>query len=143
MIGTSNIFLGTFFLATLNLFSEDITNLVSLPWLHISIEDQVDLLKRPALSLGVHEEHMNSHDAAEDSEDNISLPLDVVEGRGNEVRQGEVENPVGRGRDTNTLGSVLQRENLRCVDPSGRSLFLSVRNSGYSMKGRSHTQVRP
>jgi hypothetical protein len=64
------------------------------------------------------------HDEAENPKNDVRLPLDVVESGSYEVSQGEVENPVGSGRNTNTLSSVLQREDLGSIDPSSRSLIL-------------------
>lgn len=112
MTGISDIFLSTALLAALDLLPKHISNLVSMPWFDICLEYQVDFFERPSHSLRVHEEHVYSHDAAEDSENNIGLPLNVVERGCHKVSQGKVENPVGSSRNANTLSPVLQRENL-------------------------------
>jgi hypothetical protein len=45
-----------------------------------------------------------------------------VEGRSHKVSQRKVENPVGSGRQADTLCSVLEWENLGGINPSSRSL---------------------
>jgi hypothetical protein len=62
------------------------------------------------------------HDCTENSENDISLPLDVVEGWCHEVGKGKVEDPVGCSGDTDALRTVLQREDLCCIDPCSGSL---------------------
>jgi hypothetical protein len=124
MTGTTDIFLRINLLTTLDFLPERIPNLVTVPWLDICLEYQVDLFERPPHSLGIHEKHVYGHDEAENPKNDVRLPLDVVESGSYEVSQGEVENPVGSGRNTNTLSSVLQREDLGSIDPSSRSLIL-------------------
>lgn len=41
---------------------------------------------------------MESHNAAEYTEDDVGLPLNVVERRCDEVSQRKVEDPISRGR---------------------------------------------
>lgn len=72
-------------LPLLNLRPKRILNVIGPPGLNIRIEHHIDLLQRPACSLGVHEEHMDGHREAEYSEDDVCPPLDVVEGRGYKV----------------------------------------------------------
>ena len=65
---------------------------------------------------------MECHHRAEHAEDDVCLPLDVGEGRSDEVGQGEVEDPITRGRKTDTLRTVLQGEHFGGVNPGGRGL---------------------
>jgi hypothetical protein len=122
MCCTTSLRLRTKLLAALNLFSEYVSDLVSAPWLHIRLEDEIDLFERPAHSLRIHEEHVERHDSAEYTEDNVGLPLNVVEGWCHEVSQSKIENPVGGGRQADALCSELERENLGGVNPCSRSL---------------------
>lgn len=90
----------------LNLLPKLIMNQIRPPGLDIRVKDHVNLLQSPARSLGVHEKHMEGHHAAEHPEDDVGPPLDVVERGRDEVCQGEVEDPVGRGGESDALGSV-------------------------------------
>lgn len=114
--------LRTNLLAAFNLFSEYISDLVSAPWLDIRLEDEIDLFERPAHSLWIREEHVEGHDGAEYTKDNISLPLNIVEGWCHKVSQSKVENPVGGGGQADALRSVPERENLGSINPCSRSL---------------------
>lgn len=104
-------------LVSLNFFAEAVMNLVCFPGLHIGLKHQVNVFKRPSSSLWVEEEHMERHHCAEYTEDDIGLPLNVGESRCHKVRQREVEDPVTRSRETDTLCTVLEREDFRSVDP--------------------------
>lgn len=84
----------TSFLLLLNLLAKLILDLRRLPRLGISIEDHVNFLEGPTRGLWIHEEYVKGHDEAEDGEDDIRLPLDVVERRRDKVCQRKVENPV-------------------------------------------------
>lgn len=44
---------------------------------------------------------MEEHGDAEDAENDVDLPGDVLEGRRNEVGEGEVKGPVEGGRECN------------------------------------------
>lgn len=83
-------------LVSLNFFAEAVMNLVRLPGLHVRLKHQVNVFKRSSSSLRVEKEHMERHHSAKDTEDDISLPLNVGESRSHKVRQREVENPVTR-----------------------------------------------
>lgn len=72
-------------LLLLNLRPKRILDLVRPPRLDVSVKHHINLLQRPASSLGVHEEHVDGHGEAEYAEYNICLPLDVVEGWRHEV----------------------------------------------------------
>lgn len=65
---------------------------------------------------------MESHGSAEYPENNIGLPLNIVEGRCHKVSQSKIENPVGGGRQADALRSILQRENLGGINPCSWSL---------------------
>lgn len=76
---------------------------------------------------------MEGHGNTEGAKDHVRLPLDVGKGRRNEKGEGKVEavhisicilrlsssdlHPVSGSRETDTLGTVLERENLTGVDP--------------------------
>ena len=60
---------------------------------------------------------MHQHGGVEDAEDDVRLPLDVDEGGGHEVAEGEVEGPVGRGGERDGLAAHAQRVEFRRVDP--------------------------
>ena len=127
MCCTTHLSLRTKLFAAFNLFSEYVSDLVSAPWLDIRLKDEVDLFERPAHSLRIHEEHVESHDSAEYAENNIGLPLNIVEGWCHKVSQSKVENPVGGGRQADALRSVLEWENLRGINPCRRSLEMLER----------------
>lgn len=121
MASTADVFGITLF-AALNLFTKHVPNFVSPPWLDIGLKHQVDLFEGPSHRLGVREKHMYSHHTAEDTENNVGFPLDVMESGRHKISQSEVEDPVGGGGNANTFRSVLQWENLRCVSPCGWGL---------------------
>lgn len=81
---------------------------------------------------------MDGHGEAEDAEDDVRLPDDVGEGGRDEVRDGEVEDPVGRRRQAHALGPVLEREHLGAVDPPGGRPAESV-DSHENVGARNHT----
>ena len=64
------------------------------------------------------EEDMNSHGGAENSEEDVRLPLDVFKGRRHEVREREVEDPVAGRSDGDSLATETQREQLWRVNPA-------------------------
>lgn len=68
-----------------NFLSKFIVNCFRPPWLDIRIKHHVNLLQRPTCSFWVRKEDMESHRKAEDSKDNVRLPLDVMECRGDKV----------------------------------------------------------
>jgi len=57
-------------------------------------EDSLDLLERLTAGLREHEERVDTHDGAEDTEQDVDLPLDIFKGRWHEVTESEVEGPV-------------------------------------------------
>lgn len=88
---------------------------------------------------------MDRHDGTEHSEDHVGTPLDVREGRGDEVCQGKVECPVRGTGQTDTLGTVFQGEDLRGIDPRGWRLGREVRSDEMLERDERHwfTQVKP
>ena len=80
-------------------------------------EDVVDLFECLASRFGEHEEHMHEHGGAEDAEDDVGLPLDVLEGWWNKVAKSEVESPVGGGCKRDSLATYAKRVEFRWVDP--------------------------
>ena len=109
---------------SLNLLGESILNLGCAPRPNIGVKNHVNFLKRPSRGLRIHEEDLESHDKAEHGEYHIRPPLDVVEGRRNEVGQSEIEDPVSCGGEADAFGTVFQREDFGCVDPGGRGLLI-------------------
>lgn len=64
---------------------------------------------------------MDDTTEAEHAKNYVGAPLDVFERGWDEVRKSKIEHPVcGRGK-TNTLGTVLQREDFGDEDPCARS----------------------
>ena len=59
-------------------------------------EDILDLLERAASSLGEHEEDVDERGEVERAEDEVRLPRDVRQARGDRPREREVERPVRR-----------------------------------------------
>lgn len=51
--------------------------------------------------------------------DDVGSPLDVSDGRGSDVDDQEVHDPVRAGGDGGTSLAETERENLRGVDPDG------------------------
>lgn len=62
---------------------------------------------------------MDDTTETEHAKDNVGAPLDILERRWDEVRECKVEDPVGSRGKTNTLGTVLQRENFGDENPCG------------------------
>ena len=60
---------------------------------------------------------MHQHGEVEDAEDEVRLPLDVDKGGRDEVAEGEVEGPVGRGSERDGLAAHTQGIKFRRVDP--------------------------
>ena len=111
----------------LDLLPKLIRHLMRPPRRHILVKHLVHLLQCLPRSLGVQEEHMEGHHRAEHTEDDVRLPLDVGEGRRDEVRQCEVEDPVASGGQTHAFGAILEGKNFRAVDPCGGGLqFVSI-----------------
>ena len=81
------------------------------------IEDLLDLLKKLLGGLGEQEEHVPEHAEAEDGEDNVHLPFDVLKPWWHEVRKGEVEDPVGRGAKRDGLSTNAERVEFWWIDP--------------------------
>lgn len=84
-------------------------------------EDGLDVLEGLTGGLGEHEKYMNEHGSTEDTEDDVDLPLDVLEGRGDEPTQSEVEGPVEGGAQSVGLATDTQGEELGRVHPRGRT----------------------
>lgn len=76
--------------SSLDPFAEAALDLVALPWRNVGVEQNVDLLQGLAMGFRVHKENVESHGEAENTENDISLPLDVGEGRSNEVCLGNI-----------------------------------------------------
>lgn len=79
-----------------------------LPCRHTRQEHLLDVFERLACSLGEHEERVDCHGRAEDAENDIDAPLDVDEGRWDEVGECEVEDPNGNVRICVTYGSGME-----------------------------------
>lgn len=94
---------------------------VRLPRRHTREEQLLDILERLTARLGEAEEDVDRHGRAEDTEDDVHLPLDVDERGRNKVTQSEVEDPVGRGGDSDSLSADAKREELGRVDPRDRT----------------------
>lgn len=80
-------------------------------------EELVDLLEVPALGLGKHEVDDRDPASVEDGKDDVGLPLDVLESRGGELDNGEVEDPVACGGESRTLGPDGKGKNLGGNEP--------------------------
>lgn len=65
------------------------------------------------------EESMYSHTEAEDTEDEVGLPLDVDKGWRCEVAKCKIEDPVGGGCDGDSFASDAEWEEFGWVDPAG------------------------
>lgn len=61
---------------------------------------------------------MQEHGCAEDAEEDIDFPFDVLEGWGHEIAQREVERPVCRGGQGDSLSTHSEGEELRWVHPT-------------------------
>jgi hypothetical protein len=73
------------------------------------LEDLFDFLERAADGLGEHEEHVDERGEVERAEDEVGLPCDGVQTRGNGESEGGVECPVG----SLLFGGLVYRENWR------------------------------
>jgi hypothetical protein len=80
-------------LATLSSASVTVVNL-GLPRRCTQHEHLLNILKCLSSGFGEEEESVESHGGAEDAEDDVDAPLDVDERGWDEVREGEVEDPV-------------------------------------------------
>jgi len=83
----------------------------------VGSEELVDLLEVPALGLGKHEVDDRDPAGVEDGKDDVGLPLDVLKGRGGELDNGEVEDPVAGGGESRTLGPDGKRKDLGGDEP--------------------------
>lgn len=64
---------------------------------HVSLLEEIfDFFEGKTDGFGVHEEHMDEGGEVEGTEDEVGLPGDVSETRGDSPGKGEVEEPVGR-----------------------------------------------
>lgn len=81
------------------------------------VEDLLDLLQKLLGRLGKQEVDVPKHSEAEDGEDDVDLPLDVLEPGWHEVRKGEVEDPVGRGSQRDSLSTDAEGVEFWWVDP--------------------------
>jgi hypothetical protein len=52
-----------------------------------------NFFKRLLTSFREHQEYLNTHSDAENTKDNIGLPLDILEGGWNEEREGKIKCP--------------------------------------------------
>jgi len=95
-------------------------DLVALPWRNVGVEQDVNLFECLSVGLWEHEEDVDGHGEAEDTENDVGPPLDVGKGWCDEVRKREVENPVCGGRETDTGSAVLEREDFGRVNPTAR-----------------------
>lgn len=126
----------------LDLLAKLIMNLVRLPRFDFRIKHHINLLQGSPGGLGVHEEHMEGHDRAENPKDDVRLPLDVGEGGRHEIGERKVEDPVAGCGETDALCAVFEREDFGGVDPGSGGLgALLVRHSGQRMEALTH--VRP
>lgn len=74
------------------------------------LEDLLDLLERAANGLGVHKEDVDARGGVEGREDEVRLVRDVLEAGRHGVREGEVEEPVGRGGERDGLAADFEGE---------------------------------
>lgn len=84
-------------------------------------ENALYILERLTCRLWEHEEDMQEHGRAEDTENDVYLPLDVYERRWNEVREREVESPVGRSAEGVGFAADAEREQFGRVHPRHRT----------------------
>ena len=109
---------------------------------HARLEQSGDLLEGPSFGFVVREEHLHEGRDTEDAEDEVRLPLDVPKRHRHElgiaksmtgatmkasVREthegkSKVHDPVGRSRETSSLGTNGQGEDLGDVDPADGAL---------------------
>lgn len=70
---------------------------------------------------------MDGHCSAEDTEEDVNFPLDVLECGGDEVSECKVEDPVGSGAKSDGAATDTEREQLRWVGPRDRTPGAGVR----------------
>jgi hypothetical protein len=58
-----------------------------------------NFFKRLLTSLREHEEYLNTHGDAENTENNIGLPLDILESGWDEEREGKIKGPYQLSTD--------------------------------------------
>lgn len=66
-------------------------NLRRPPSRNVVSKDEINLLERLSLGLRIHEEDVEGHGKAEDTEDDVSLPSNVGECWGDEEGESEIE----------------------------------------------------
>lgn len=71
--------------SSLDPFAEAALDLVAFPWGNVGVEQNINLLQGLSVRFWESEEDVEGHSKAENTEDDVSLPLDVGEGRSNEV----------------------------------------------------------
>lgn len=106
------------FLSSLDPFGE-VAALLLLP--RPPIPDVVNLLKSLSTSLRESNEGMGNTTEAKYTEDDVSPPGNIPERRRDEIGQGKVEDPVSRSSETDTPGTVVEREDLGDVNPGNGS----------------------
>jgi hypothetical protein len=131
-----------------DLLPEPAMHLGRLPRLDPRVKHEINLLERSFCCLRVHEEDVEGHYSTENTEDDVCPPLNVRESRSDKVCEGKVEYPVSSCGQTDTLGAVLEGEDLGGINPGsgGLSCGLSVPATNIHTKhGRRKqlTQVRP
>lgn len=76
--------------SSLNSFAEAALDLVTLPWRDSGVKQNVNLLQGLGLCFRICEENVEGHDEAEYTENDVSFPLDIGEGRRNKVCLGHI-----------------------------------------------------
>lgn len=84
-------------------------------------EHILDLLEGLAGGLRECDEHVEEHAGVEDAEEDVHLPADGDEGRGHEVGEREVEDPVSRGGERDGLAAHAEGVQFGGVNPRDRS----------------------
>jgi hypothetical protein len=71
--------------SSFNSFVEAALDLITLPWRNVGVEQNVNLLQCLPVSFGIAKEDVEGHGEAENAKNDVSLPLNVGEGRSNKV----------------------------------------------------------
>lgn len=66
-------------------------DLAAPPGFDVAFEDTIDFFQRLTFGFGKHEEYVNAHDGAENSEHDIGFPRDIGEGRSDKKGKSKVE----------------------------------------------------
>jgi len=112
---------------------------------HISIhspEKDLHILESPAFGLLDEEVDKDKVGSAEDAKHEEDAPANVVDGAGCHVGDGEIEEPLGGGCHTHTVGSETRWEDLGDVDPGygapgcGVADHIEVDHDYHSNRGR-------